>query len=154
MSGKLNKNCPNCGFDCWWSMDNKEYYTEVCQKCSKTIHYDKKSYLNNFKCEKCGSNSGTLNDNDNNLSIVCSDCGHNNIVLEKHYVEISHIHDENVGIIVDKKPVFDRNVRCPVCFSDQIQATNRGYSLLTGFIGANKTVNHCLRCGHSWKPKL
>lgn len=78
----------------------------------------------------------------------------NNIVLEKHYVEISHIHDENVGIIVDKKPVFDRNVRCPVCFSDQIQATNRGYSLLTGFIGANKTVNHCLRCGHSWKPKL
>lgn len=33
-----------------------------------------------------------------------------------------------------------------------ITAGQRGYSLLTGFLGSNKTVNRCANCGHTWKP--
>lgn len=43
-------------------------------------------------------------------------------------------------------------LRCPRCGSTAVTTTSRGYSLLTGFIGSNKTVNRCGKCGHTWKP--
>lgn len=155
MSYLDNKPCQNCNSNEWWAMDTKDDYVEVCAKCYKQVRHPKKNYLDNFECEKCHSNSGTLEDNDTNLTIVCSECGNKSIVLQKHNVQIDKRNQEpNVVIIVDKKPLFDRTVRCPKCLSSQIQATNRGFSLLTGFIGSNQTVNHCLRCGYSWKPKF
>lgn len=42
--------------------------------------------------------------------------------------------------------------KCPKCGSTSIMAGQRGYSLLTGFIGSSKTVNRCANCGHKWKP--
>lgn len=42
--------------------------------------------------------------------------------------------------------------KCPKCGSTAITAGQRGYSLLTGFLGSNKTVNRCANCGHTWKP--
>lgn len=43
-------------------------------------------------------------------------------------------------------------VICPRCGSNQITTVKRGFSLLTGFIGANKTENHCKNCGYHWLP--
>lgn len=45
------------------------------------------------------------------------------------------------------------SVRCPKCSSTQITTGSRGYSIVTGFIGAGKTVNRCAKCGYSWKPR-
>lgn len=45
-----------------------------------------------------------------------------------------------------------KQVRCPKCGSTQITTGQRGFSFWTGFIGANKTVNRCAKCGHSWTP--
>lgn len=42
--------------------------------------------------------------------------------------------------------------KCPKCGSTAITAGQRGYTLLTGFLGSNKTVNRCSNCGHTWKP--
>ena len=42
--------------------------------------------------------------------------------------------------------------RCPKCGSTSITAGQKGYSLLTGFIGSSKTVNRCAKCGYKWKP--
>ena len=42
--------------------------------------------------------------------------------------------------------------RCPKCGSTSITAGQKGYSLLTGFLGNNKTVNRCANCGYTWKP--
>lgn len=42
--------------------------------------------------------------------------------------------------------------KCPKCGSTSITAGQRGYSLLTGFIGSSKTVNRCAKCGFKWKP--
>ena len=42
--------------------------------------------------------------------------------------------------------------KCPKCGSTNITTGQRGFSLLTGFWGSNKTVNRCANCGHMWKP--
>lgn len=42
--------------------------------------------------------------------------------------------------------------RCPKCGSTVITTGQRGFSLLTGFIGSGNTVNRCSNCGHKWKP--
>lgn len=44
-------------------------------------------------------------------------------------------------------------VRCPKCGSTQITTGARGYSIVSGFWGSNKTVNRCAKCGHTWKPR-
>lgn len=43
-------------------------------------------------------------------------------------------------------------LRCPRCGSTSVTTTSRGYSLVWGFAGSNKTVNRCGKCGHTWKP--
>lgn len=44
-------------------------------------------------------------------------------------------------------------VVCPRCGSNQITTGQRGFSIWTGFLGSNKTMNRCAKCGHSWQPK-
>ncbi|MDY3690602.1 MAG: hypothetical protein SO072_01375 [Dysosmobacter sp.] len=41
---------------------------------------------------------------------------------------------------------------CPHCGSTSIATVNRGYSLVTGFIGSGKPVNVCQMCGYKFKP--
>lgn len=53
---------------------------------------------------------------------------------------------------VDRVNRLKSRNRCPKCSSDMISTSARGYSLLTGFWGSNKTVNRCGNCGHTWKP--
>ena len=43
-------------------------------------------------------------------------------------------------------------LRCPKCGSTNVSTGARGYSFVTGFVGAGKTVNRCGKCGHKWKP--
>ena len=45
-------------------------------------------------------------------------------------------------------------IRCPRCGSTQITTGQRGYSFLTGFLGSNKAVNRCAKCGHTWEPRM
>ena len=42
--------------------------------------------------------------------------------------------------------------KCPKCGSTDIGVTNRGYSLMWGFIGSGKPMNVCKKCGYKWKP--
>ena len=49
-------------------------------------------------------------------------------------------------------PQSANTVHCPRCGSTNITAGQRGYSLLTGFVGSGSTVNRCANCGHKWKP--
>ena len=52
----------------------------------------------------------------------------------------------------NNKAQSSNTVKCPKCGSTNITAGQRGYSLLTGFIGSGSTVNRCSKCGHKWKP--
>lgn len=54
--------------------------------------------------------------------------------------------------IAERKKADESKPRCPKCGSTSITAGQKGYSILTGFLGSNKTVNRCSNCGHTWKP--
>lgn len=43
-------------------------------------------------------------------------------------------------------------IRCPKCGSTAISTVNRGFSIVTGFIGSGSPRNVCQKCGHKWKP--
>lgn len=43
---------------------------------------------------------------------------------------------------------------CPKCGSTSVATTNKGYSLLTGFLGSGKAINICQSCGYKFKPGI
>ncbi|MEG1863458.1 MAG: hypothetical protein RR198_07600 [Oscillospiraceae bacterium] len=43
-------------------------------------------------------------------------------------------------------------LHCPKCGSTAVTAGQRGFNILTGFIGSGATVNRCAKCGYKWKP--
>lgn len=43
-------------------------------------------------------------------------------------------------------------IKCPKCGSANVQSSNRGFSLVTGFIGSGSPRNVCQKCGFKWKP--
>lgn len=51
-----------------------------------------------------------------------------------------------------EKERMKNQIKCPKCGSTAVTAGQRGFSLVTGFIGSGKTVNRCSKCGHKWKP--
>lgn len=57
---------------------------------------------------------------------------------------------ERDAIVAEKRA--NSPVRCPKCKSTSIATTNRGYSLVWGFIGSGKPMNVCQKCGYKWKP--
>jgi DNA-directed RNA polymerase subunit M/transcription elongation factor TFIIS len=47
----------------------------------------------------------------------------------------------------------DGLVHCPRCDSTNIVTGQRGYSIVWGFVGSNRTMNRCAKCGHKWEPR-
>lgn len=47
----------------------------------------------------------------------------------------------------------DYNLICPKCGSRYVKQESRGYTFLTGFIGAGTVYNICKNCRHKWKYK-
>ena len=52
----------------------------------------------------------------------------------------------------DRDIAFSHTPRCPKCNSTAIVTGTRGFSIWSGFIGSNKTMNRCGNCGHKWYP--
>lgn len=52
------------------------------------------------------------------------------------------------------KPYRSDSICCPRCSSTNVVIGQRGFSVLTGFLGSNKTVNRCGKCDYSWEPKI
>lgn len=51
----------------------------------------------------------------------------------------------------ERKKADESKPRCPKCGSTSITAGQKGYSILTGFLGSGKPMNVCQSCGHKWK---
>lgn len=86
------------------------------------------------------------------------------ISKNKNLNEAQHIKSklESLGLSATINPsdsYFDNNIfdisiiSCPHCGSTAVTTGQKGFSLLTGFLGSNKTVNRCGKCGYSWQPK-
>lgn len=60
--------------------------------------------------------------------------------------------DEYVRELVRKKEATQAET-CPKCKSTNVVTGQRGYSMMWGFIGSNRTMNRCAKCGHKWEPR-
>ncbi len=131
------------------------------------------------KCNKCGEycavcNEDDLIDNRNNCGGTMIDTG----IFFDEFILIRKISSEDAFldamVELKKKDIIEYNLKmsqfkaqlqqqtstsqtastvcCPRCGSTNITAGQRGYSLLTGFVGSGSTVNRCANCGHKWKP--
>lgn len=47
----------------------------------------------------------------------------------------------------------DGLIHCPRCDSTNVVTGQRGYSMMWGFIGSNRTMNRCAKCGYKWDPR-
>lgn len=76
--------------------------------------------------------------------------------MDKLIIELATEHNQEIVPQTQQSNEIDEEenntVRCPKCGSTQITTGQRGYSLFSGFLGFNKTVNRCANCGYSWKP--
>lgn len=75
--------------------------------------------------------------------------------MDKLIIELATEHNQEIVPQTQQSNEIDEEentVKCPKCGSTQITTGQRGYSLITGFLGSNKTVNRCANCGYSWKP--
>lgn len=53
----------------------------------------------------------------------------------------------------EQRRISQNTLTCPKCGSSAVAIGERGYSLLTGFIGSGQTMNRCGKCGYKWKPR-
>lgn len=72
---------------------------------------------------------------------------------------IIRIEPSSVGVIDQQldqkiKEVYEDSLilKCPRCKSTAVTTGTKGYGLVRGFLGSNKTVNRCGSCGYSWEP--
>lgn len=70
-----------------------------------------------------------------------------------HYVDEYAEKNPNNMLLMRSEENRNQNIiKCPKCGSTSIATVNRGYSLLSGFIGSGKPMNVCQKCGHKWRP--
>lgn len=69
-------------------------------------------------------------------------------ISESKLTEISKQEEKIQSFFMDKG-----GVRCPICGSTSVSTGQKGFNIITGFFGSNKTVNRCGKCGYSWEPK-
>lgn len=84
---------------------------------------------------------------------ICPKC---DVVLMRKKVYEQLEMDKNLNAIQNevKKLENQQNVpKCPKCGSTAISTGARGFSIVTGFLGSDQTVNRCGNCGYKWKPK-
>ena len=139
-------------------MAEKFYPAYYCEKCQ--------NYKYKKICPDCGSNVIPI-------SISCGDLLSIDIFCngDKEFIDaMVKLHDEDIieyGMKLKQiRDIVHKNIkeeqrqkeeenskpRCPRCHSTNIQTINRGYSLLTGFIGSGSPRNVCQKCGRKWRP--
>lgn len=125
----MNK-CPKC---------NKQFSVGIkfCPVCGYTDNTNQQNDMDFYICPKCHIEYSYKIDH-------CNNCGYS---TSKYKNRIKYNDNE----CLKKSRINHPN--CPKCGSTAIDATNRGYSLLTGFLGSGKTMNYCKNCGYKWKPR-
>ncbi len=95
---------------------------------------------------------------------------HKNKDLElviNNYAKYVQLEEEKKRIEKEKKEIEEKEAKeiearkaechakgivcCGKCGSSSIATINRGYSMISGFIGSGKPVNVCQKCGHKWR---
>jgi hypothetical protein len=135
--------CIHCGFPLSNINTNKNISENHCL-INETL-YDLSSIINindrDSAINKIISITGISKWNANNLYSIIIKNG-----IPKTYTVINFDKPKQINHNDDVIPT------CPRCKSTSIATVNRGFSLLTGFIGSGKPMNVCQTCGYKFKP--
>lgn len=172
----INGKCNKCNFDIANYMiengliEGNRLITDkvfICPNCGKIEASSGRLYI---KCSECGHPyKATDIDRENPIKLIETD----ERQLIEEYVgdtinwDIYNAREDEWNKIQEERKKYQQqkqveeqarqdainHPKCPKCGSTAITAGQRGYSLLTGFLGSNKTVCRCANCGYSWKPK-
>ena len=74
---------------------------------------------------------------------------HNKLSQAGASVSMRNYNEKDARVYIESA----NEIHCPRCGSNQITTGQRGFSIWTGFLGSNKTMNRCAKCGHSWQPR-
>lgn len=128
-----------------------------CSKCGKIINNDNATF-----CPVCGNilNKNTHQQKNIKSFSICPNCGKQYLYEMNHCNECGYktedytkeMQDLEEAIYSKKSNPPKLQPHCPKCGSTSIATINRGYSILTGFLGSGKPVNVCQQCGYKWNP--
>lgn len=143
-------------------MSSKQAFLSYCPKCGEQGIYEN----GNEKCPFCGTKELPTKYDWDEWLFGNSYPEHLDEIIFDEYIKDNPLFDEDlyaqrVGkekllqkATLDKQKADRLNtLKCPKCGSTAVTTGERGYSLLTGFIGSGQTMNRCGKCGHKWKPK-
>lgn len=145
--------CPKC------KSVNIEYVKDrICLDCGSAWYWHSSTSKN---CIKCGSENTTDEIDDYNCKmddyLLLFRISHDgNFILQMLKLKNEDPIEYELKMaqfreIAERKKAEDSKPRCPKCGSTSIATVNKGYSLLTGFLGSGKPMNVCQSCGHKWK---
>lgn len=167
--------CPWCGKDFY--PDGTEYIIKqpepkdmyICTVCGKIQSVDKNTtpICNHCKSEHMVKTGYTdkehsqISSNDNKFQEYKAYLRERFVVNSEYFNK--ELYQETLdkefksAMLYDTKPEVSHayaepQLRCPKCGSTNISTINRGYSMVTGFIGSGSARNVCQNCGHKWKP--
>ena len=131
--------CDNCGWQ-FMTKPNEMPSRDKCERCGGQFIHTNITAEEMFLIERTSKDSEFLN--------AMIELKKNDII--EYQTRISQFRSQAKADGCYNKP--KPKVCCPRCGSESIATGQRGYSLLTGFLGSGKTVNRCANCGYKWKP--
>ena len=165
--------CGYCGakfYEDGTSYIEPDYYTYICQKCGSIYLYAESDP--NKICKECKSSHIVYTGLTKKEYLMTKANSFKNDDIKKQLREKYTFHspyfDEVLYNTVYKKEhegvrsyigpsastpsPSTPQIHCPKCGSTNISTINRGYSLVTGFVGSGSARNVCQNCGYKWKP--
>lgn len=143
-------------------MANNIRYLNYCPKCGKQGF----ARTNEEICAFCGEKEIlTQYEADKWLWKDCYPKNLNEIIFNE-YIKPNPLFDEELyaqregrdkmlqeATLRKQKEIKQNTLSCPKCGSTAVSVGQRGYNLLTGFLGSGQTMNRCGKCGHKWTPR-
>lgn len=151
--------CPYCDDDVNVFINK---YGGCCSECYYIIERIIKDSKEDSVCKLCNNKGENVIETETEITFSCQSCGNISEIWTKDSsgILISEINEfkqlrklykkHNISSLPQPSP---SQVRCPKCHSTQIVTGQRGYSMVWGFLGSNKTMNRCANCGHKWEPR-
>ena len=130
--------CPNCKSEYLFKQNEKPY--KVCSHCHVELIHTNITAEEMFLIERTSKDREFIN--------AMIELKKNDII--EYQTRISQFRSQAKADGCYNKP--KPKVCCPRCGSESIATGQRGYSLLTGFLGSGKTVNRSANCGYKWNP--
>ena len=139
-----------------------ERVVKQCTKCNRIGIYDKNAMIHG--ANNCNGNALEVNisaDDLNTLADISNDQSFFQAMIDlkekepiEYQLKMSQFKNQvQQQKIAKQQERNQRNqVRCPKCGCTDIGVANRGFSIVTGFIGSGKSMNVCKKCGYKWKP--